>query len=151
MSYDDDGGGGRSRADSAGLSGGRDTPATHSLRLRLMMTNYRGGKTLGVLENKLLAASAMKRLGMPTMEIIYGALAYTSLGEWPVYKRRDCRPEVEAMRPALLPFPLRIGGTSQIRLSATGVGIDKPGLRSVLTPSGRCASHLLGSSRSLPG
>jgi hypothetical protein len=42
---------------------GRGREPSHALRLRLMMANYRGAKTLGVLENKLLAATAMKRVG----------------------------------------------------------------------------------------
>jgi hypothetical protein len=44
-------------------------------------------RTLGVLENKLLAATAMRRIGMPTMRVIYGAFAASPLGEWPRYTR----------------------------------------------------------------
>ena len=87
MSYDDEGHGGRHHRT-------RGEPS-HAMRLRLMMANYRGARTLGVLENKLLAASAMSRLGMPTMEMIYGALAYTRLGEWPAYTRHGMYASLE--------------------------------------------------------
>ena len=61
---------------------------SHALRLRLMMANYRGARTLGVLENKLLAATALRKIGLPTMATIYGGFAYTRLGEWPAYDRQ---------------------------------------------------------------
>ena len=68
---------------------------SHALRLRLMMGAYRGARTFGVLENKLLASSAMSKLGLPSMEVVYGAMAHTALGEWPVYTK-------EGMASALL-------------------------------------------------
>jgi hypothetical protein len=60
---------------------------SHALRLQLMMQQYRKARTFGVLENKLLCASLMSKVGMPTMELIYGAFAYSALGEWPQYER----------------------------------------------------------------
>ena len=40
---------------------------SHALRLRLMMGAYRRGRSFGVLENKLLAHSALSRLKIPTI------------------------------------------------------------------------------------
>lgn len=64
---------------------------SHTLRLRLMMATYRGARTLGVLENKLLAASAMRRLGLPTMEVSAGL---PGADGWSVALSRDipCMP-----------------------------------------------------------
>jgi|EP00900_Chrysochromulina_parva_P028029 hypothetical protein len=71
------------------LSHSRPQQPSHALRLRLMMTNYRAARTLGVLENKLLASTALTRLGLPAMEVVYGGFAYTRLGEWPAYSRAE--------------------------------------------------------------
>ena len=46
---------------------------------------YRAARSFGILENKLLTSSAMSRLGMPPMDVVYGAFAYVALGEWPRY------------------------------------------------------------------
>ena len=54
-----------------------------------MMGAYRKAKTLGVLENKLLAHTAMRRLGIPVLDVTYGAMAYTNLGEWKRYSRNE--------------------------------------------------------------
>ena len=40
-------------------------------RHNLMERNYRNGATFGILENKLLSSSAMSRLHMPSMEVVY--------------------------------------------------------------------------------
>jgi hypothetical protein len=63
--------------------------ASHALRLRLMMSAYRKAKTLGILENKLLAHTAMRRLGIPVLDVTYGAMAFTDLGEWKRYSRTE--------------------------------------------------------------
>lgn len=49
-----------------------DSGASHALRLRLMMGNYRGSRTLGVLENKLLA-SVRARAALPTQRVAIAA------------------------------------------------------------------------------
>ena len=69
-----------------------------------MMGAYRKAKTLGVLENKLLAATAMRKIGLPTMGVIYGGFAYTPLGEWPAYDRQVCRVRVAATQRGLPMF-----------------------------------------------
>ena len=58
---------------------------SHMLRLKVMMRAYRRGRTFGVLENKLLAHTAVTRLGLPAVPILYGAFAFASLGEWPKF------------------------------------------------------------------
>eukprot|EP00965_Chrysotila_dentata_P165873 5476462-Pleurochrysis_carterae.AAC.1 len=51
------------------------------------MAAYRSGRTFGILENKLLTHSVLTNLSIPALPVLYGAFAYTPLGEWPVYSR----------------------------------------------------------------
>lgn len=60
---------------------------SHTQRLRVMMSAYRRGRIFGVLENKLLSRSVLARLGIPAVPVLYGAFAFTPLGEWPQYDR----------------------------------------------------------------
>lgn len=60
---------------------------SHTQRLRVMMSAYRRGRIFGILENKLLSRSVLARLGMPAVPVLYGAFAFTPLGEWPQYDR----------------------------------------------------------------
>ena len=115
-SYDDDGSGGGGGMDDDDGGGGTTPPPppyadtwqamenlengklgangkpkvpSHMLRLQVMMRAYRRGRTFGVLENKLLSHTAVSRLGLPAVPILYGAFAFTQLGEWPKYAREE--------------------------------------------------------------
>jgi hypothetical protein len=51
-----------------------------------------------VLENKLLAHTVMTRLGIPVLDVAYGAFAHTPLGEWKQYERDDLYSALRANR-----------------------------------------------------
>ena len=51
------------------------------------MDVYRSRRTFGVLENKLLTHSLLRRLALPVVPVLYGALAAGPMGEWQGYSR----------------------------------------------------------------
>ena len=52
---------------------GKPKVPSHMLRLQVMMRAYRRGRTFGVLENKLLSHTAVSRLGLPAVPVLYGS------------------------------------------------------------------------------
>jgi len=64
---------------------------TPELRIELQMARLRKLPIFGILENKLLAHSLLHSLGVPTMDVAYGALTRAQLGEWATYAEPPMR------------------------------------------------------------
>mmetsp|Transcript_2760 Transcript_2760/g.8493 ORF Transcript_2760/g.8493 Transcript_2760/m.8493 type:complete len:393 (+) Transcript_2760:1425-2603(+) len=47
------------------------------------------GPVIGVMENKLLAHSLLRRMKLPPTPVLYGAFGAGPLGDWPAYSRDD--------------------------------------------------------------
>ena len=56
-------------------------------RISLMLRRYRSGRTQAIIENKLLAHSLLRSLGVPVAPILYGAFGSRAMGGWPRYQR----------------------------------------------------------------
>jgi len=56
-------------------------------RISLMLRRYREGRTQAIIENKLLAHSLLRSLGVPVAPILYGAFGSRAMGGWPRYQR----------------------------------------------------------------
>eukprot|EP00966_Prymnesium_polylepis_P323849 7379984-Prymnesium_polylepis.2 len=71
----------------------------HPQRIGLQLAKYREGRTPAIFENKLLANSLLRKLGIPVAEILYGAFGNTSMGGWPMYSRKEFVKTVADMEP----------------------------------------------------
>ena len=61
----------------------------HPQHVELMLRRWRKGKTFGVMENKLLAHSLLRKLELPTPPMFYGAFSRKAMGDWPKFSSAE--------------------------------------------------------------
>ena len=96
-----------------------------SSRISVMMDRYRRGRTFGLVENKLLAHSLLKRMGLPVVPVLYGAFLRRALGEWPRYDRTAFKTAIKGRTSNFVIKPTTDGQNNGVLVMTTRKWVDE--------------------------